>query len=120
MAAIASDGVLGPMPPSVDLPESRVMVPPTDRATLLDGVVPSDSMTVITAWERAQRLGVAVATVRTRTNPDTELGLTFIDLRDDHGGLIGALDVLEHDEVAEGPLSAATVTVSRRPRTGTR
>jgi diguanylate cyclase (GGDEF)-like protein/PAS domain S-box-containing protein len=118
-AALASDGTLLPMPASVPVAADRVLEAPGDRANMLDVVVPQDSMTVVTTWERAREHGVALATVRTRTHPDEALTLTFLDARREHGVYLGALDVVEADDDDRSAQALQAVTVSRRPRTAT-
>ncbi len=119
LAAIATDGVLVPMPASVGVPPERVMVPPADRATFLDVVLPAEAMTVITTWERVRASGVGLATVHARREPEVPLSLSFVDVQEEHGVFIGVLDVLEGDTTAAGPGALPGLEVSRRPRTST-
>ena len=89
VAALAPDGFRVPMPADVGLADDRLIPVPADRATMIDLVVPGDTMTVITAWERAARQGVAIETVHTRGAPDRRVALTFIDMRHRYGGVAG-------------------------------
>jgi diguanylate cyclase (GGDEF)-like protein/PAS domain S-box-containing protein len=119
LAAIATDGVLVPMPASVGVPPERVMPLPADRATFLEAVLPADAMTVVTTWERARTHGVGLATVHGRQEPEVPLSLTFVDVREAHGVFVGALEVLDAASADRGPASLAGLEVSRRPRTAT-
>ncbi|SHG29336.1 sensor domain-containing protein [Geodermatophilus nigrescens] len=119
LAAIASDGVLVPMPASVGVPPGRVMAPPADRATILDAIVPAEAMTVIGAWERARLNGVGLATVHGRREPEVPLSLSFVDVRETHGVFVGALDVLVGEGGGDAAAPLAGLEVSRRPRTAT-
>src|SRR4051812_49631165 len=107
------------MPPSVSVPAERVLAAPNDRATLLDLVVAADTMTVITAWERAREQGLALATVHLRTDPDQPLTLTFVDARENHGVFIGGLDAVPRDGAETGIVTLDTGSMVRRPRTAT-
>lgn len=115
--AMASDGVMVPMPPSVGVPAASVMAAPTDRATVIDVVVPTDSMTVVGAWERGREHGVAMGTVRLRSDPYTSMTLTFLDTREEHGVVLGALDVVEDQAGEHTPEALHELAVARRPRT---
>jgi diguanylate cyclase (GGDEF)-like protein/PAS domain S-box-containing protein len=118
VAALASDGVLVPMPGSVELPGHRVITPLGDRATIVELVVPADAMAVVTAWEQARAHGVGFGHVHARTDPDEALSLTFVDAVDVHGVFLGALETLGTD-AEETPQALDTVPVSRTPRTAT-
>ena len=120
LAAIASDGVLVPVPASVGVAPPRTMTPPADRGTLLDVVLPAEAMLVVAAWERARSHGVGLATVHGRREPDVALSLTFVDVRESHGVVVCALDVVASGARAgDGAAPLAGLEVSRRPRTAT-
>jgi diguanylate cyclase (GGDEF)-like protein/PAS domain S-box-containing protein len=119
LAAIATDGVLVPMPAGVGVPDERVLPAPATRATLAEVVVPADTMTLIATWERAREQGVALGTVHTRNQPDQAVTLTFVDAREDHGVFLCGLDAVESDESAHSPEVLEALAVSRRPRTAT-
>jgi diguanylate cyclase (GGDEF)-like protein/PAS domain S-box-containing protein len=116
---VASDGHLLPMPESVGVPADRVIAVPTDRATIVDVLVPTDAIPVVTTWERAQEQGVALCTVRLRTDPDKAMTLTLLDVRDAHGVFLAALDAVADESASFTPEALAEVAVSRRPRTAT-
>jgi diguanylate cyclase (GGDEF)-like protein/PAS domain S-box-containing protein len=116
VVALVSDGVIVPMPGAVDVPAGRVLAAPGDRATMLDLVVPADGLTVVAIWERALAQGVALGTVRLRSDPDRPRTLTFVDARPEYGVLVGALDLLA-DTADASPEVIEALTVARRPRT---
>lgn len=115
--ATASDGIFVPLPASVQLPPERVLHPPADRATLLDLVVPADSMAVVAAWERAREQGLALGTVHLRTEPEQPLTVTFVDARDTHGVFLGGLDAVPREDTDAAGWTLETGAVVRRPRT---
>ncbi|RFU20988.1 diguanylate cyclase [Geodermatophilus marinus] len=120
LTALAPDGVVLPVPDSLGVPAERVLAAPAERATLLDAIVPADRLAVAEAWERTARRGMGMTTVHTVEDPDQQLTLTFLDVRDDHGVLVGVFDPVDPgalDHEVERP--AEVVTVSRRPRTAT-
>jgi diguanylate cyclase (GGDEF)-like protein/PAS domain S-box-containing protein len=119
VAAVASDGVLLPMPESVGLAAERVMPAPADRATMLDVIAPADALAVVAAWEQARAHGVGFGNVRARSNPDEALSLTFVDAREQHGVYLGAVEALATDSDDAVPQALDTVPVSRTPRTAT-
>jgi diguanylate cyclase (GGDEF)-like protein/PAS domain S-box-containing protein len=117
LVAIASDGVMVPMPRSVGVPEPRVIAAPTDRATVLEIVVPADGLTVVATWERVREQGVALGTVHLRTDPGRATTLTFIDASAEHGVFLCALDAVTDEGADAGPEALHEVAVARRPRT---
>jgi diguanylate cyclase (GGDEF)-like protein/PAS domain S-box-containing protein len=118
VVALVSDGVIVPMPAGIDVPAERVLAAPGERTTLADLVVPADALAVVTTWERALAQGVALGSVRLRTDPDRPRTLTFVDARPEHGVLLGGLDLLA-DTAAGSPEVLQAFTVARRPRTAT-
>ena len=119
VAAIGPDGFRVPVPPGRLDAFASFPVPP-DRATMLDLVVPEDVMTVITAWERVLRSGMARESVRMRSEPDRYVGLTFLDMRHREGALVAVVteDDAPRPPVAEGARDAAAIA-PLRPRTAT-
>lgn len=117
--ALASDGVLVPMPGSVGVDADRVLPVPPDRSTVVDVVVPADTMAVVGAWERALEHGMAFTTVHTRRDPGQPVMLTFLDLRPGHGVLLATLEVVgaDADETHVAAAQGEWVAVSRTPRT---
>jgi diguanylate cyclase (GGDEF)-like protein/PAS domain S-box-containing protein len=100
VAALTADGFRVPMPAGVGLPDHQAVRVPADQAagaadaplaTMADLVVPADCPAVVTAWERAQRTGLAFGKVRTRHAPNRQLTLTFVDARHRYGVWLGAL-----------------------------
>ena len=117
LLAIASDGVTVPMPPSVGVPEARVVAATTDRATVAEIVVPADALTLVATWERVRDQGVALGTVHLRSDPDRAMTLTLLDARAEHGVFLGALEAVVSDGEGSGygtePLHH--VSLARRP-----
>ena len=116
--ACASDGIMVPLPPSVEVAAERTLAVP-DRGTLIGVVVPADTMTVITAWERAREQGLALGTVHLLTDPEQPLTLTFIDARERHGVFIGGLDAVPRDGADTGVVALDSGSIQRRARTAT-
>ena len=118
VCAIADDGFRIPMPPGLDLGEQQRIPLPADRATMVDLVVPSDRMSVITTWERARTTGMAMGVVRLASDPERAVSLTLMDCRDQHGVWLGLLTTPEDGEDAStsSALSSALM-IPVRPRT---
>lgn len=121
-AALGPDGFRIPMPAAVGIEEHQCIPLPVDRASMVDLVVPTDGITVITTWERACGQGMSIGAVRTRTAPDSLKTLVFIDLTHQHGVMLGVLTDREneHDQVANSldaqllvPLSPRTATITK-------
>jgi diguanylate cyclase (GGDEF)-like protein/PAS domain S-box-containing protein len=60
-----------------------------------------------------------MGTVRLRSAPDRSMTLTFVDTRDEHGVVVGALEVLEDEAGEHTPDALHELALARRPRTGT-
>ncbi|WP_156036523.1 GGDEF domain-containing protein [Blastococcus sp. URHD0036] len=118
-AALASDGVLVPMPDSVGVSAERVLSVPRDRSTAIDVVVPADAMAVVDAWERALATGLSFTNVHTRLAPEQPVMLTFLDARPAHGVLLATFEVVgaDPDEATAAAAQGEWVAVSRTPRT---
>src|SRR5262245_22271613 len=100
-AALAPDGFRIPMPAEVGLAEERIIPPPDNgRATLIDLCVIEDAKVVIDTWQRCERTGMSIGSVRTRTAPDRPLTLTFVDLNDRYGVVIAAFTEQEGEQHA--------------------
>jgi diguanylate cyclase (GGDEF)-like protein/PAS domain S-box-containing protein len=118
-SALGPDGFRIPMPAEVGLAEERIIPPPAEgRATLIDLVVPDDAKLVVAIWQRLQRTGMSIGAVRTRTAPDRSLTLSFVDLTDRYGIIIGAFTEQEGDQHASTRLTPSLL-VPARPRTAT-
>jgi diguanylate cyclase (GGDEF)-like protein/PAS domain S-box-containing protein len=116
-SAIGPDGFRVPMPDPVELTADRIIPPPAEgRATLLELVVPEDARTVVEIWRRCERTGMAIGSVRTRSAPDRPLTLSFVDLTDRYGVIVGAFTEQEGDQHASTRLTPSLL-VPARPRT---
>jgi len=116
-SAIGPDGFRIPMPAAVGLAPERVIPPPAEgRATLLDLVVPDDAKIVVAIWQRLLQTGMSIGAVRTRTAPDRPLTLSFVDLTDRYGFIVGAFTEQEGDQHASTRLTPSLL-VPGRPRT---
>lgn len=73
VAAIGDDGIIVPMPRCVPLIDHRVVV----SRSVIDMVIPSDHVEVITTWERSRREGGAAMLVHLLTKPDQAVLVTF-------------------------------------------
>ncbi len=121
--ALGDDGFRVPLPARAELNGLRTVPPPPDRATMVDLVVPEDQMVVVLTWERARRLGSAVALVHTLADPATSTTLAILDLRHRFGVWLGLLAKVDPspiaDEEATDGLARGALFVPRRPRTAT-
>jgi diguanylate cyclase (GGDEF)-like protein/PAS domain S-box-containing protein len=116
-SALGPDGFRVPMPVSVGLAGERVIPPPAEgRATLIDLVVPEDARTVVEIWQRCERTGMSIGSVRTRSAPNRPLTLTFIDLTDRYGVIVGSFTEQEGGQHASTRLTPSLL-VPARPRT---
>jgi diguanylate cyclase (GGDEF)-like protein/PAS domain S-box-containing protein len=118
-AALAPDGFRVAMPASLGLADHQIIPVPADRATMIDLVVPNDGMKVVITWERAEQSGISIGTVRTRTDPDRFVALTFIDVRHSHGVLLGAFTDPDGATERASTALAGSLLVPLRPRTAT-
>lgn len=118
VAALSPDGFRVPMPADLGVLDHQAIPVPVDRATMIDLVAPADAMTVVTAWERAARHGMAITTVHTRSAPDHPITLTFIDARHRYGVWVGALTEQDGDSAGlPDDALAGPLLVPLRPRT---
>jgi len=119
VAALADDGFRIALPDAFPLGEHRALAVPSERATMLNVVVPADRIGVVAAWERARGVGVAVATVHALSDPQTRLTLTMVDARGRYGTWLAALTP-DDEERASGPEPlAGPLVVPMRPRQAT-
>jgi diguanylate cyclase (GGDEF)-like protein/PAS domain S-box-containing protein len=118
IAALADDGFCIPMPASMGLPAVLLLPVPAVRATMIDLLVPGDTMRVIECWEQLPATGTAQVVVHTRRHPDRLSDLTFFDLRPVYGVLVGVLtDSTSVTGRPDPPPPGLEVRV--RPRTAT-
>jgi diguanylate cyclase (GGDEF)-like protein/PAS domain S-box-containing protein len=119
--ALGDDGFRIAMPATLAIGAERVIpAPPSGRATMVDLVIPSDAMSVVTTWERARQTGIAKGSVRALSDPDAYVTITILDARAQHGVWIGALSNPDHVEVTVRPSALPeALAVSKRPRTAT-
>src|ERR1700693_3883507 len=118
--ALADDGFRIATPAALELSEQQVIPVPTDRATMVDLVVPADRMIVVTTWERARSDGIAMGLVRTVHEPEQYVTLTILDARARYGVWIGALTDPDRDHVAPNRgADRGALIVPLRPRTAT-
>ena len=119
VAALADDGFRVAMPDTFPMGEHRALAVPSDRATMLDVVVPADRIGVVAAWERARRDGMAVTGVHVLSDPGTRLTLTMLDARGRYGTWLAALTP-DGEELGSGPEAlAGPLVVPTRPRQAT-
>jgi diguanylate cyclase (GGDEF)-like protein/PAS domain S-box-containing protein len=95
VCALASDGLITPLPKSVQLWGQEGI----DGRALIDHVVAGDRGTVVTSWRKALSDGLAEAKVRLISAPERWMRLHFVDVRKRHGVLVGIL--VPTDEVAD-------------------
>jgi diguanylate cyclase (GGDEF)-like protein/PAS domain S-box-containing protein len=121
LTALAPDGFMMPMPPSVGLPPERVIPLPPERCTMLDLIMPADHFAIIDTWDQAHLIGATVCRVHARSEPDRPLTLTFIDVRHSHGVFIGVLTEPDAttDTEADDRTPLAALTTPGRPRSAT-
>ncbi|HUC36687.1 MAG TPA: sensor domain-containing diguanylate cyclase [Acidimicrobiales bacterium] len=109
--AIGSDGIIVPMPASVNL-RGHVLA---EGRSALDLVHPEDRTKVIDAWVKVRTTGIATSQVRLRAEPDSVATLHFIDTQDRYGVYIGVFTAGENiDDV--GVTRIAQTSPSRAPR----
>lgn len=91
-AALDRDGFRIAMPSSLKLPPAQVIPLPTDRATMIDLLLPGEAMKVVVAWEQAQQSSLVFSDVHARHEPERLLTLSFIDMRHAHGVFLAVLN----------------------------
>ena len=95
VCGLASDGLIAPIPATVALWGQAAI----EGRALIDSVVAADRKTVIDAWLVAQRAGSAEGKVRMLSRPSRWMKLHFLDIRANHGVLLGV--VLPTGEAAD-------------------
>jgi diguanylate cyclase (GGDEF)-like protein/PAS domain S-box-containing protein len=95
VCGLASDGLIAPIPTTVALWGQAAI----EGRALIDHVVAADRKTVIDAWMIAQRMGSAEGKVRMLNRPSRWMKLHFLDIRANHGILLGV--VLPTGEAAD-------------------
>jgi diguanylate cyclase (GGDEF)-like protein/PAS domain S-box-containing protein len=114
LVALGDDGFRLPMPDAPELSGFQTVPVPPNRATMADLVVTADAMTVITTWERSLDKGVAIGTVRLKTDPDRPVMLAIVDARHRHGVWLGVIGRLPDNSDGDGtPLDGSLLTPSR-------
>jgi diguanylate cyclase (GGDEF)-like protein/PAS domain S-box-containing protein len=108
--AIDSNAHTVDMPGSVDLKGHELM---EGNNTALEMVVPGNRGVVIETWEKLLNAGIASAHVRLAADPDRTVMLHFLDAREEHGVVIGALTTAE--QTAEAAVIEHAIE-SRAPR----
>jgi diguanylate cyclase (GGDEF)-like protein/PAS domain S-box-containing protein len=111
VAAIGQDGLFL-SPDALPLTTHR----PAWGRSALELVVPADRIVIIESWERARSLGATRAVVHLRSQPDDEVAIHFLDVRERYGVFAGiVLAGEEADDRAVGMTPAAPIP----PRVGT-
>ncbi len=95
VCGLAGDGLIAPIPPTVALWGQAAI----EGRALIDSVVAADRKTVIDAWMLAQRTGSGEGKVRMLDRPSRWMKLHFLDIRANHGVLLGL--VLPTGEAAD-------------------
>ncbi|MCW3020163.1 MAG: putative signaling protein [Solirubrobacterales bacterium] len=115
--AQSPDGLVVPVPESLGMESFAVLA--TDWRTGSDLCVAEDRMTIVNAWIRLKREGVAEARARMRPNPAQWWVVRMLDLRNTHGVVLSVLWPTSEGRSDTEPAPAETPG-STTPRFGTR
>ena len=97
VAAIGSDGGLGPVPSTLPLEDHQAF-----RGTSgIDLVVPEDQMVIIEAWARAQAEPIVRFDVHLRVAPDHLATIHIFDARPEHGTFVAVIETNDPHLVIE-------------------
>ncbi|HEX2805969.1 MAG TPA: diguanylate cyclase, partial [Kineosporiaceae bacterium] len=116
LVALGDDGFRLPMPDAPDLSRFQTIPVPPSRATMVDLVVSSDAMTVVTTWERSLGTGAAIGTVRLKTDPDRPVMLAIVDARHRYGVWLGVIGRLPDVSDGDGTPVDGSLLTPLRPR----
>src|SRR5690242_5138631 len=121
IAALGDDGFRIPLPGSVELDGHEALPVPEDRATLIDLVLPDETMAVVVAWERARAAGAAICTARMRNDPNRFLAMTFLDMRHRYGVWLGVVTDPQSEPGGNADVTAlaGSLAIPLGPRTAT-
>jgi diguanylate cyclase (GGDEF)-like protein/PAS domain S-box-containing protein len=111
VAALKAEGVSLPMPASIRLNGNPVL----QARSGLDLVVHEDRVRLLATWDRVLATGAARCLARLASNPELTSTLYLLDLREEHGVILG-LFAASDAPVAER--SAAAAPAKQLPRFG--
>jgi diguanylate cyclase (GGDEF)-like protein/PAS domain S-box-containing protein len=115
--AQSTDGLVVPVPESLGMESFAVLA--TDWRTGSDLCVAEDRMTIVNAWIRLKREGVAEARARMRPNPAQWWVVRMLDLRNTHGVVLSVLWPTSEGR-SDGEQAPPEAPGSTTPRFGTR
>lgn len=115
--AQSTDGLVVPVPESLGMEGFAVLA--TDWRTGSDLCVAEDRMTIVNAWIRLKREGVAEARARMRPNPAQWWVVRMLDLRNTHGVVLSVLWPTSEGR-SDGEHASPEAPGSTTPRFGTR